>query len=219
MAQAKTRAKIIATFLDLLASHRWEDVSLVTIADRCGVKLSELRETFDGKVAILEAFTRQIDAEVLDHLDKEIAEELPRERLMDVLLSRFDALEPYKEASRTLVHAARADLSLAAQLNRVTLISMTWMLNAANINTSGVQGAVRVQGAALVFARVMEVWLDDDESMVKTMAALDRELRAGERAIRRLSRLSALCAPLKRFKTRRKARPVDETMEEGAALL
>lgn len=215
MATAKTRAKIIKSFLDLLGEQAWDEVTLAKIADESGVKLSELREAFDGKVAIIEAFTRQIDAEVLDNIDEDLKEELPRERLMDVLLSRFDALSAYKAASGSLVKAARSDLSLAAQLNRVTLISMTWMLNAAQIDTSGIDGAVRVQGAALVFARVMNVWLKDDEGMAKTMAALDRELRAGERTMRRLDSVSRLFDPLKRFNTLRRARPVEDIREEG----
>ena len=223
MTTAKTRTKIITSFLDLLASHSWDEVTLAKIAEASDVKLSKLRETFDGKVAIIEAFTRQIDAEVLDAIDEDIAEELPRERLMDILLSRFDALAPYKAASTSLVSAARRDLCLAAQLNRVTLISMTWMLNAANIDTSGIDGAMRVQGTALVFARVMNVWLKDEEGMAKTMAALDRELRAGERNMRRLNSLSGVFSPLKRFNARRRAStvhsqdPVDAVMEESSS--
>ena len=224
MATAKTRAKIITTFLDLLASHAWDEVSLVKISEQSGVKLSQLREAFDGKVAIIEAFTQQIDAQVLDEIDEDVAEELPRERLMDILLSRFDALASYKAASRSLVDAARRDISLAAQLNRVTLISMTWMLNAANIDTSGIDGAMRVQGTALVFARVMNVWLKDDEGMAKTMAALDRELRAGERNMRRLDQFSALLSPIKRFSNRRRAQPAnsdstaDASFDESASV-
>lgn len=214
MATAKTRTKIIKAFLDLLANERWEDVSLVKIAEASGVTLSVLRETFDGKVAIIEAFTRQIDAQVLDAIDGDVAEELPREQLMDILLSRFDAMAPYKAASVSLVKAARRDLSLAAQLNRVTLISMTWMLNGANIDTSGIDGALRVQGAALVFARVMSIWLKDDEGMTKTMAALDRELRAGERNMRRLESVSQVFSPLKRFSRRRdRSTPVEAVVE------
>lgn len=209
MTAAKIRATVVKAFMELLSGHDWEAVTLAKIADASGIGLSQLREVFDGKVAIVEAFGREIDAKVLDRLDEDMAEELPRERLMDVLLSRFDALQPYKPAVRAIARAARADLSLAAQLNRAALVSMTWMLNAANVDTSGIGGAVRVQGAALVFAKVMRVWLNDDESMARTMAALDRELRAGERNMRRLRRVSSLMSPLRRLRTRCRARRVD----------
>lgn len=218
MVADKTLLKINQTFLDLLASHSWEEVTLPRIAESAGVTLSDLREAFDGKVAMVEYFARRIDADVLNNLDDDVANELPRERLMDVLLSRFDALAEHKEPVRAIMRAARADLSLAAQLNRVSLVSMTWMLNGANIDTSGMEGAVRVQGTTLVFARVLRVWLEDDESMARTMAALDKELRSGERTMRRLDRLSSVLAPFKRLCTRRRARPVNDGVHEEAAL-
>lgn len=210
--------KINQTFLDLLAKHRWEDVTLSKIATTADVKLSDLREAFDGKVAMVEAFSRRIDAEVLDNIDPDISDELPRERLMDILLSRLDALMPHKEVIRTIMTAARKDLSLAAQLNRTSLVSMTWMLNGVEIDTSGIEGAVRVQGVSVVFARVIRVWLEDDESMAKTMTALDRELRAGERNIWRLNRLTSLLSPLKQMRRRHRARPATEPGEEGVAI-
>ncbi|MEO1066217.1 MAG: TetR/AcrR family transcriptional regulator [Pseudomonadota bacterium] len=210
MATAKTRDKILDSFLTLLKTHPYGDVTLSKIADEAGVKLSVLREAYDGKIALIEEFARKIDAAVLDDIDEDVADELPRERLMDVLLSRFDALGPHKEVIRTMLAEARNDLAFAAKLNRITLVSMTWMLNAANINTGGMDGALRVQGTAMVFAKVLRTWVDDDESMAKTMAKLDKELRSGERMMKRMDRMSSMMAPLKRFKTRKRARQASE---------
>lgn len=220
MSATDLQNRIIDRYLDLLGKHDFEAVTLAKIAEASGIKLSELREAFEGRIAILSAFTRRIDAQVLEELDASIADELPRERLMDILLSRFDALTPHKSALQALMRAARADLALAAQLNRLALVSMTWMLNAANVDISGIDGAVRVQGAALVFAKVMQVWFKDDESMAKTMSALDRELRAGERTMRRLDRISSIFQPLRRMRTRRRARhsDADEAADQGAAI-
>ncbi|MEM8636752.1 MAG: TetR/AcrR family transcriptional regulator [Pseudomonadota bacterium] len=214
MAETETHNKIIESFLTLLSEETWDDVTLSRIADHAGISLSEFRRHFDGKIALVSAFSRQIDEAVLDEIDKEVSEELPRERLMDILLSRFDQLAPHKAALRTMIRAADRDLSLAAQFNRILLVSMTWMLNAANINTGGMEGAVRVQGTAMVFGRVMKMFVDDDESMARTMAKLDRELRKGERNMRRFDQLSSFLAPLRRFKTRRRARSVEDVVDE-----
>lgn len=52
------------------------------------------------------------------------------------------------------------------------------MLASAGIPTEDALGALRVQGAVLLMARVSEAWLDDDEpELSKTMARLDRELK------------------------------------------
>ncbi|HEX2257777.1 MAG TPA: TetR/AcrR family transcriptional regulator, partial [Afifellaceae bacterium] len=51
----------------------------------------------------------------------------------------------------------------------------------------------RAQGLALVWARVMRVWLDDDDpGLARTMAALDRRLREAERNFIRISRFTRL---------------------------
>lgn len=214
MASEKQRLKIRTAFFDLLSQHDWDEVSLAKVAEASDVKLSELRGAFDGKVSMVEHFMREIDASVLDEIDADVAEELPRERLMDILLSRFDALMPHKEAVRSIAKAAKSDLSIAAQLNHVALVSMTWMFNAANIETGGLKGAVKVQGVAIVYAKVLRVWLNDDESMAKTMAALDKELRKGERNMRRVERVQNVLDPLKSFKSfrssRRSARKFDD---------
>lgn len=208
------RGKIYQAFVDLLAEHTWDEVTLVVIAEKAGVKLSEVRESFDGKIGMIKHFSQMVDTQVLDQIDDDVAEEIARERLMDILLTRFDVLMPHKQMVRALFTAARADISLAAQLNCVALVSMTWMLNGAKINTSGVEGAMRVQGTTLVFAKVLKIWLDDDESMARTMASLDKELRRGERTMRRLDRVTSFLEPFKRMGKRR-ARPADDVEEMG----
>jgi cation transport regulator ChaC len=92
----------------------------------------------------------------------DMAEEPPRERLFDVLMRRFEALAPYKEAVRSLMRSARRNPGLAFALNAMAVRSQHWMLEAAGIRASGPKGALRSQGAALMFARVLAVWLDDD---------------------------------------------------------
>ena len=215
MASEKQRLKIRTDFFDLLSQHDWDEISLAKVAEASGVKLSELRGAFDGKVAMVEHFMREIDTSVLDEIDADVAEELPRERLMDILLSRFDALAPHKNAVRSIAKAAKSDLSIAAQLNHVALVSMTWMLNAANIETGGLKGAVKVQGVAMVYAKVLRVWLNDDESMAKTMAALDKELRKGESNMRRVERVQNMLGPLKSLKSFGRSRRSEQKFDDA----
>jgi hypothetical protein len=111
-----------------------------------------------------------------------MAEEPPRERLFDVMMRRIEALAPYKEAVRSVMRSARRNPGLALALNALAVRSQAWMLEAAGIGASGPRGALRAQGAALMFARVVSVWLDDEEEgLDATMAALDRGLSSAER--------------------------------------
>ena len=69
MASEKQRLKIRNAFLTLLSQHDWDEISLAKVAEAAEVKLSELRGAFDGKVAMVEHFMREIDANVLDEID------------------------------------------------------------------------------------------------------------------------------------------------------
>ena len=80
------------------------------------------------------------------------------------------------------------------------------MLTAAGISAAGPTGLLRAQGLALLFARVLRVFVnDDDEAHARTMAALDRELDRGGRLLRMYGGLCRL-TPFGRARARRHAR-------------
>ncbi len=137
---------------------------------------------------------------VLEGSGEDLAGEPARERVFDVMMRRIDALAPYKPALRRMMRDLRFDpLSLAA-LNQVALNSQRFMLAAAGISTEGRLGALKLQGAVLVFGRTLRTWLhDDDPSLAKTMARLDRELRRGEGILEQAEDLRRLTAPFRAF--------------------
>ncbi|MCX2725887.1 TetR/AcrR family transcriptional regulator [Roseibium salinum] len=200
MVTAKTRQKILQTFLDLLSAHPYEDVSLPLIAEAAKVKLSDMRSAYASKLALVEAFAEKIDTSVLDERDESMEDQPPRDRLFDVLMTRIDALSQHKEAVRSLHRAARNDPALALDFNRVEVRSQKWMLIAAGIDVSGVKAAVVAQCLAVSFARVVDVWLDEaDEGMPRTMARLDRELDKGSTLMKRLGSLESVARGVRSF--------------------
>jgi AcrR family transcriptional regulator len=199
MVQPKTRNRIIDALMALAAERPWDEVTLATIAERADVTLAALRAAYGGRLDILADFTRRIDERVLEAVDPDMRGEGLRERLFDVLFSRFEHLDPHKRAIENLGKAARRDPLLALELNRIVTGSMAWMLTAAGISATGGRGAFRAQGLALVWARVMRVWLEDhDSGRARTMAALDKHLRRAERAVIRLNRLECIVRPRRR---------------------
>lgn len=216
MAKTKTRDAVVDALLALAAEEPWEKVTLAAIAERAEVSLAALRVQFDGRLAILAEYTRRIDEEVLKGIDPELKDEGPRERLFDVLFARFEAHNPHKAALKGIARAALADPLLALALNRLVTQSMAWMLAGAGISATGRRGLLRAQGLALVWARVMRTYLnDDDPELARTMAALDKRLREAERAVVCLGRLERIvdrcCAPARRARPA----PGDGDLPEG----
>jgi hypothetical protein len=85
------------------------------------------------------------------------------------------------------------------------------MLTAAGIGTQGPRGMLRAQGAALLFGRVLAVWVDDEEpGLDRTMAALDRGLASAERWSGFVDDLCCIPAAMCRGARRRRARDFDQ---------
>lgn len=212
------RAKAIDGFMSLLGERSFEQIGLAEVAGRAGLKLSQLRTEFGSTFGIYAAYVRDVDRIVLEG-DKDqkddIGDEPVREKLFDILMRRVEALTPYKEAIRSLARSARRNPGLAFAINCMAVRSQTWMLEAAGISASGPRGALRAQGAALMFGRVLGVWLEDEEEgLDRTMAALDRGLSSAARWDGFIGDLCAIpCALRGPRRRRRRSRDYDEGME------
>jgi AcrR family transcriptional regulator len=192
------RKAIVEALMDLAARRPWHEIEISDVAKAANVSLAEFRDLFPSKGAVLGALSRMIDRQVLEGTTDDLAGEPARERIFDVLMRRFDALQPYKGALRRIVQDLQYDPASLAALNQVSLNSQRFMLAAAGINTEGPLGTLKLQGAVLVYANTMRTWLDDDDpAQAKTMARLDRELRRGERILEGAEDLRRLSAPLR----------------------
>ena len=175
---------IVDSALELAASRGWAETSLGDIAEAAGLTLAQLRGTYPSKTAIIAAYTTRIDETVLNDIDPELADKTSRERLFDVLMKRFDAMNPHKEAVRSILRASTSDVEALARGPLSLYRSMRWMMEAANISSSGVRGQLRIKGLALIYLAVLRSWFNDDsEDISRTMASLDRQLQRAERLL------------------------------------
>jgi len=211
------RERIIAAFMALLAEKSFERIDLGEVAARAGVSLGAMRGEFGSTLAIYAAQVKAIDRAVLEGGEGDMSEEPPRERLFDVLMRRIETLAPHKEAIRSLLRSARRNPPLAFALNGIAVRSQQWMLAAAEIHASGPRGMLRAQGLALLWARVLGTFVnDEEEGHARTMAALDRELGRGARWVGFLDDLSRFlpgCRP-----RRRRRRDLDEEPDDEATV-
>lgn len=215
--EESSRDRIVGALMTLLAEKSLEQISLGDIARRAGVTLADLRGEFSSVIAILGAHMKEIDTKVLSSDLSDMTDETPRERLFDVLMRRLEALAPHKQAVRSLLRSATRNPGLAMALNGFAVRSLHFMLTAADINTAGAKGMVRAQGLALLYSRVLWIWLDDeDPGLARTMAALDRELSRGARWAGFLNDVcaipEALCRGTGRWRSQRRRGPDDETV-------
>ncbi len=187
------KGRLISAALGLAAEKPWAAVTLADIAERAGATLVALKAHFASKGDIVAAFTVLVDDEMLRRAPRRAESQSARDALFEVVMGRFDVLEPYKGALKSI---AASGLPEPRQIGRL-LATQGWMLEASGINSGGIDGGVRTAGLATVYASVFRVWLDDEDAgLARTMAALDRRLRRGQRT---LERVDDVCKGVERF--------------------
>jgi AcrR family transcriptional regulator len=170
--------RMLDAALALAADRDWAGIGLAEIAQQAGLPIAEAYAACRSKLDLLAALNRRVDAAALATAPE--AEGSPRERLFDLLMRRFDALQPHRQALRSMLRGSLGDPTalLAAP---ALLDSMAWMLEAAGIGAGGWRGGLRAPVLAGVYLSMLRVFLGDESTdLAATMAALDRRLRAVE---------------------------------------
>jgi hypothetical protein len=166
---------LIAAAFQRAAEVGWARLTIVDAARAAGLPVAEARVRFPGKLALLWRFGVMQDQAALAEAP---AEGPVRDRLFDLLMSRFDAMKPHREGLRALLRHLPRDPPTALALGCATRRSMRWMLQTAGCSTAGLRGELRVRGLVAVWlwaSRAFE--RDATEDLAPTMAALDTALR------------------------------------------
>lgn len=176
--------RVLDAAMKLAEERRWGAITLGEIAVQAKVTLAQLHNAYPSKTAIVTALMEKADAELLGGVDPAAASEPPRDRLLDVLMRRLDALAPYKRAIASILRDISFDPLAALCAAPGLLQSMAWTLEAAGIGAAGPGGRIRVKGLAAIYLSTLRIWLrDDSPDLDRTMAHLDTRLRQAERLV------------------------------------
>jgi AcrR family transcriptional regulator len=155
-----------AALLVLAVEKPWREISLREIAERAGLDLAQLYPEARGKAAILWRLSEDLDLAALR--TAATPSEDVHDRLFDAAMARIEAMEPHRAAL----------LAIAREAPRVVLAAHFPATARAVLEAAGVPATPpRVAGMTLVWARVAQVWADDEGALNRTMAELDKRLR------------------------------------------
>ncbi|WGF86809.1 hypothetical protein [Marinivivus vitaminiproducens] len=174
--------KLLAEAMGLIADEGWHRFSFSALSRRSGVPLDRVYAVFPCRHAILKTLGGKANEAMLASAVPDLLEQPAKDRLFELLMSRLDALKPYKDGVRALVAAARRDpvIGLTAACNAERTIA--WVMDAAGLERRSLRGLATSRALGLVALQVGRVWLDDDaDDLPKTMAELDKRLAQIER--------------------------------------
>lgn len=192
MEDKKLDQALIAAVFNQAALRGWADVNIAEAARDADLPLGRVRARFPGRGAVLLRFGILADQAALTAGSSEPS---PRERLFDMVMSRFDALQQNRAGILQLLRALRTDPATSLLLYGATLRSMKWLLDGAGIPSSGIVGGLRVHGLLALWLYALRAWESDESpDLSATMAAVDRGL---DRAIQAEGMLPGRSSPAK----------------------
>jgi AcrR family transcriptional regulator len=191
---------IVAAGLAETAAVGWTRVVMDAVAARAGMPLGAVLLDVPSKAHLVVKYLKWLDARTVGPVTRLDEADTPRDRLFEIVMRRFDAMNEHRDGARALVIGVSRDPQTAVMSLCYLERSFRAMLEAAGISTGGIVGLVRVQGLKAVLAYALNAWVrDDSDDMAKTMAALDKALDRAE--------------SLSRFRMRRPSKGEGETVE------
>ena len=180
------REAVFKAAMVLASQGSWGGCRLSEIAELAGVAPGELERVYSDKTALLVDFATFLDGASEASLDTALPDpDIPvRERLMEVLLHRFDVMEPYQAGIAALLRRVPTDPALVLGGYRSARRSMAQTLTAVGLSPFGLAGGLRQSGLMLVFLDCLKVWVDEaDRGLPATMRRLDERLRLAENLV------------------------------------
>jgi hypothetical protein len=194
MSDAAARRALAEAALKIAAGAPWTGVTLHNLAAAAGrapVDFYPLTAA-DAFDCVDEYFDRAAGAQA----PAPDPASLLRDRVFDIAMRRFEAMEPHRAALGALDKGIEGEpLAQAAAFARQTRTAR-WLLALAGADGEGVGAAARTQALALVLRRTRAAWTRDDAGdFAKTMAALDKGLRRADEFFEQVGRMTAGLMP------------------------
>jgi hypothetical protein len=173
----ETRLLLANGALAAAARKPWKDVTIFDIA--AGGALEAFAPATPGDA--LDAIEEMFDRAMAQGLTQADTDSLVRDRLFDLAMRRFEAMEPHRKALISIDEAIEREPALRATFHARIVRTARWTLALAALNADGVTGVARANGLALILTQARAAWRRDDAGdFARTMAALDKALRQAE---------------------------------------
>jgi len=170
------RKDILDAALIVAARGAWELASPLEIADLCDLSVAEIRQVFPTKQDIMHAIVVEMDEAVLagHRVDDGVSR---RDRLFDVLMDRFDAMNDARDAHKSFIKSYGWNTCDKKNDLKLYFSSLEKYARVSGVETGGLFGPVHVLALSTVYAWVLSVWMRDESAdLSRTMSALDRAL-------------------------------------------
>jgi hypothetical protein len=180
----KLREALAKAALAAAAAKPWRET---TLADLARVAARPVVEFYPATLADAvdcaeEAFDRAMGAGAVD------PGQSVRDRLLDIIMRRFEAMEPHRAALAAMEQGHERDPVALGAAHQRHVRAARWALTLAGLDADGMSGNARAQGLGVIIGQARAAWRGDEAGdFARTMASLDKNLRRAEEMFGRLA--------------------------------
>jgi hypothetical protein len=166
--------------LQLISEKRWEDLSISDFP----LDLNLVR-----KEDVFKLLFEEVLEDVKRQLSPESMAAYPlREKLLEIFLTKFECLSPYKEPLKEILKNSWAFVPIMGPILMQEYPHHRQLLEFYGITGPTFVAEIQSNGLFVIYGMVLRTWLqEEEESLPKTSAYLDKLLREGEKLLERYS--------------------------------
>lgn len=164
----------------LAATKRWRSITLTDIAAAAELSLAELYSVAPDKHVLLRRALDQVNRQMLDE-DYGFDDSLSvRDRLFDVLMTRFEALKDWRSGLECVSESR--DPSALKVLFKNNKSALTWALELSGANRGRSGDSAQLAGLIALHDPVIRAFMrDETDDLSHTLRVLDEQLNKAQR--------------------------------------
>ncbi len=172
---AKNQTKrLVEALLVVTARKGWESVTLEDVAKKSYISLKQYRDKTD----LLPLLVSYMDDRMVEGFSPS-SESLLHDRLFEILMARFDAVQKHRKAMQSIFKGVPKDPKAVCAVLPCLRASAGIVIDRTDMTGCKATNTLILFG---VMAATLYVWMrDESDDLAPTMAALDKRLKQVER--------------------------------------
>ena len=164
--------------LQYLEKKKLRDINLKNFLSN--TKLPNMNNKIDLILNINDFFDFQLKKNLAN-----IEKSSQRDMLFEIMMARYDILNEYRTSVKNIINQIMSRPQGVLKLIPKLIESKILIATFANINPSGIKGVIKIKIIFALYYITLFTWFNDEnESLEKTMSALDKYLNTIEKVIK-----------------------------------
>ena len=176
------RKNLIALTIKEIDSGNWNKMTINYMSKKLKISSQKILTVCSSKDQLLDIWSEDINQEMVKDISKEELKEVPtKERILELMLCRFDVLSKKKKEIDILFKLSKSSIKESKNSMLRIYRAMELICNYSDISLKGSQGILKVKVLSIIWIMVFREWQKNkisNEDML--LSKLDRNLTYAE---------------------------------------